>query len=693
MGPRPKSDSRDRRTRRLIVHALLAVGLGACGGGGGGGGGGGSITPSTSGGGSWDPDLGGQGGVDADWAIGPELDFYPPALQKTFSLENSGSDPLPWNVQLTASWMQGSGPSSGTLEPGESVDVPVDVDPWAADSSGGEIPLAQVVFRNPDTAAVLSDYDVKVDAAFKIDDSFATGGSNGWTAFTPSADTTVVYVSSSMGNDANDGLSASTPKRTIAAGKELLTHGKPDWMLLLRGDTWDEGLGQWAKSGRSPAEPMVVASYGASISRPLLRTGAGDGVTTTGGGGAPPTTENVAFLGLHFWANGYDGGGNACAGARILQTAKHMLFEDCEFQAYHTNLILQGFGGTHEDLRVRRCIIVDAYAKHSAFNGHPQGLYAHNVDGLLIEENLFDHNGWNAAVPDAGPDMFCHNLYINNGNFNVTVRGNIIANASSHGMQLRCGGEAMNNLFVHNAIALSLGGGNNPEPGGVSALALGNVILEGKDIDPSLPRGWGLWFGNIAEGQASYNVVANNTEGSAPLALLLAGDDQGDTGFGAGVNNLQVDHNVFRNWGGNIRIDGGSWQVTNVDIFDLDVQDMTHAGPLVDHSTLGNSDNVDAGFNRFYSKLTPGTAWTKFQLVDHTIDYWKSQVGDTTSDDVLVSYANPSVSVASYNAVIGGPASLSAFLVEARKQSKTYWRREYQASCVNRYVRAGFKSF
>ena len=691
MGPGTKSDSRGRRTRGLIACVLLAVGLSACGGGGGGGGGG-SITPSTSGGGSWDPGLGDQGGVDADWTIGPELDFYPPALQNTFTFDNPGSDPLPWSVDLTASWIQSSGPGSGTLQPGESVDVTVDVDPWAADSSGGGLPVAQVEFRNTDTNEVVTDYAVKVDPAFKIDQSFAQGGSNGWTSFTVSADSKVVFVSSSMGNDAWDGLSPSSPKRTIAAGKALLTHGKPDWLLLLRGDVWDENLGQWAKSGRSPDEPMVIGSYGTSPERPLLRTGHDDGITTTGGGGAPPTTENLAVVGLHFWAHGYDGSGSACSAVKLLQPVKHVLFEDCEFQAYHTNLVLQGYGGTHEDIRVRRCIVVDAYAKHAANNGHPQGLYAYAVNGLLIEENLFDHNGWNAAVPDAGPDMFCHNLYVNNGNSNVKVRGNIIANASSHGMQLRCGGEATNNLFVRNAIALSVGGGNNPEPGGVTGLALGNVILEGKDIVPSLPRGWGLWFGNIAEGQASYNVVANNTDGNQPYALLLAGDDQGDTGFGSGVNNLQVDHNVFRNWGVGIRVDGGPWQVTNIDLFDIDVQELTHSFALIEHSMLGNQSGIDAGYNRFYAKLVPSSSWTKFGLTDHTIDYWMADVGDTTSQDQLVSYTNPGGSVASYNALIGGAASLAAFLAEARKQSKSYWRPEYQAACVNRYIRHGFKS-
>ncbi len=76
-------------------------------------------------------------------------------------------------------------------------------------------------------------------------------GAAGWSAFAPSTDTRIVFVSSSQGDDALTGLSADAPKRTLAAGKAQLRHGFPDWLLLRRGDTWHESLGQWKLSGRS----------------------------------------------------------------------------------------------------------------------------------------------------------------------------------------------------------------------------------------------------------------------------------------------------------------------------------------------------------------------------------------------------------------------------------------------------------
>ena len=63
-----------------------------------------------------------------------------------------------------------------------------------------------------------------------------TLSADGWTEITPSDDSLVVYVSSSLGDDANDGLSPEAPKRTIAQAKTLLRHQRPDWLLLRRGD-------------------------------------------------------------------------------------------------------------------------------------------------------------------------------------------------------------------------------------------------------------------------------------------------------------------------------------------------------------------------------------------------------------------------------------------------------------------------
>src|SRR5262245_47418917 len=77
---------------------------------------------------------------------------------------------------------------------------------------------------------------------------------NGWTVFTPSADTRIIYVSNSVGNDVNNGLSPNTPVKSLSRGMSLLRKNRPDWLLLKKGDTWtNQVLGQIKVSGRSAA--------------------------------------------------------------------------------------------------------------------------------------------------------------------------------------------------------------------------------------------------------------------------------------------------------------------------------------------------------------------------------------------------------------------------------------------------------
>ena len=56
---------------------------------------------------------------------------------------------------------------------------------------------------------------------------------------------TTYYVSSSEGNDANNGQSPSSPLRTLAAARTKLTSGNTRF-LFKRGDSWNEGINQWA---------------------------------------------------------------------------------------------------------------------------------------------------------------------------------------------------------------------------------------------------------------------------------------------------------------------------------------------------------------------------------------------------------------------------------------------------------------
>ena len=55
-------------------------------------------------------------------------------------------------------------------------------------------------------------------------------------------------------------------------------------------------------------------------------------------------------------------------------------------------------------------------------------------------------------------------------------------------------------------------------------------------------------------------------------------------------------------------------------------------------------------------------------------------------------YVDPDRSIGSYHGTLGRTATLDAFLDEARKQSRSFWRSEYKAVSVNAYIRAGFET-
>src|SRR6185436_13199158 len=112
--------------------------------------------------------------------------------------------------------------------------------------------LAQVVTSSDCSDSIDNDHDGTIDdadmgCAGGTDEAGITARAAGWTVITPSTDSRIIYVSSSGGADTNSGLSKTTPKKTIAAGKALLRNGYPDWLLLKRGDSFNEGegLGHW----------------------------------------------------------------------------------------------------------------------------------------------------------------------------------------------------------------------------------------------------------------------------------------------------------------------------------------------------------------------------------------------------------------------------------------------------------------
>jgi len=502
---------------------------------------------------------------------------------------------------------------------------------------------------------------------------------NGWTVFEPNADTRVVYVSSSRGNDAQGGLSPDSAVRSLAAGKARLRHGFPDWMLLRRGDVWDEPLGQWKKSGRSAREVMRVGSYGEEDERPLLHFGVGDGLHSGDYGGSPKRIGHLAFTGLHFRASDRVGADGAPSGIGWRLPTSGLLLEDCFIEGYRNNVVIEAVGGRTSDVRVRRCIIVDAFSTGTA---HAQGMYLAGIDGLTIEECLLHHNGWR-DVPGAGATIFRHNIYVQNGNRDVRVVGNIIAEAGSHGLQLRPGGEALDNLFVANPIALMLGSktADDVQP----VIARDNVILDGRDIDEDNPRGWGIEVASVPAGLIEGNLIVHREHGRFPLAInLFTGDNP------RGLHDLSLRRNVVYGWGGPTLLQGAPPLVDGLVLVDNELQN--EGGECLVHLFREELlPELSTAGNRLHLGGRPESSWIRVGDRSLSSTAWLAGLGDQSSTTGRVPYPDPGRTLARYAATLGIEGGRAGFLAAARRQGRDRWRPELTATAANSWIRAGFQ--
>ncbi len=516
----------------------------------------------------------------------------------------------------------------------------------------------------------------------------------GWTVLSPSLDTRTVYVSSSQGNDSNTGLTEAAPKKTIAAGKSLLRNGFPDWLLLRKGDTWtNESLGEWQKSGRSLTEPMVISTYGASPARALLKTGVEGGFTRLGGVGGPATLKHITIVGLHFVPHLYNGSSNYASGIGWFGPGENFLVEDCFIEGYQDNMVLMAdVSNRAKNIRVRRCVIVDSFVVGQSPNS--QGMFVDGVEGLLVEECVIDHNGWSETVPGAVQNVFRQNAYLQSGNTGVVFRRNISARAAHYGVAARSGGIVEDNIFVRNPMSVLFGGGDDPVPGGVTGTIRGNAFFEGTTVAGE-PRGVAINLMNISSQGVLVedNIMAHNAQ-TYPNAWACAFMASG-WGSGVGVAGATFRDNVIYKWNGGLQFDTpqAGAVLTNINVLNNFFHD-TQAGAnrLACHN--GGSLNqaaFDFQGNRYQSALS-AAQW--FEIGGNTLSFpqWAVAAGEVGSVAAPSTLADPTRTLATYNASLGGTGTLQAFLNEARKQSKGNWRAEYTTAAVLQYIRAGYSS-
>lgn len=490
--------------------------------------------------------------------------------------------------------------------------------------------------QNPDVGHTVASLaaqqppEIKAGPAANAGDA---GHNSGFTAFVPSPDSRVIYVSSSSGKDSNTCLSASAPCQTLYAAISKMRAGKPDHVYLKRGDTWRGESISRVQSGRSTAEPSVIAFFGEQGPRPRIESD--QPVFKVNGKYAK---QNVQIIGLHFYAYRKDpanpaftnGGSEFDAGISLLGNNENLLFEDNVFDLLEVK-IQQWDGGTPRNFRFRRNIWTGAYYNSSSYDrkSRPSNLFAHGVDGLLLEGNVMDHGGWNRYVRGAGANMYNHNVYIQYTcpGPGITVRQNIITRSSSHGLQIRSGGVVEDNFFAENAIGISIGYTNHPMKNDAFARVNDNVITEGH----SMIKGIDACQGKNLCTPAVYGITGNDY-GEAAISL---------------ANNI------------------------------------VH--------TLSSQDTQwkSAAYNARFRSLKTAPFGVGAAAQDNNIS-WQWSFGEKPKTPSSERYANPGRTLADYNQHLAGKHSAADFMNVILTRPLQNWDGRYTAGAINDFIQDGF---
>lgn len=234
---------------------------------------------------------------------------------------------------------------------------------------------------------------------------------------------------------------------------------------------------------------------------------------------------------------------DGCCGVFALGPFAEVRVSNCSFSGFRQGIVVQGFevGGVPTFGGLLHVKDSEVYSTVK------QGLYVSQYDEVKIrrthfiecgESTLFDHAIYIQA--DCGPD--------------VLVADCAMVAAGSHAAQLRSGGTMHGNFVARCPIGLQVGVGNNPKPGGVYGSVYDNVVAEGVNITPALPRGMGFIVGNVNAVVMANNLCWQNA-GNDPCSLWLNGD--GVAGQpGVGVHNVTGHGNRVLNWKWGLRMDG-----------------------------------------------------------------------------------------------------------------------------------------
>jgi hypothetical protein len=501
---------------------------------------------------------------------------------------------------------------------------------------------------------------------------------DGWTNFQPSADSHAIFVSSE-GNDANEG-SMEHPLQTPVAAQRHARDGYPDWIFFRRGDTFGP-LGEWKKGGRSAKEPMILTAYGTGP-----RPNVGHISTKMGS-----TLGSVGLVSLHITAPNRNTmradfnkiNVDAKNGVDWSASGDVLYIEDCQIDWFVYNIQVIG----QIQPIIRRNVIADAWTLWTEKNKSEksQGIYlSTKSDPYLLEENVFDHNGWNDKFTkkESGVFNFSHNVYCAEGSGPGLIQGNIVARAASIGLQMRSGGEMRNNVMIDNRGA-GFVSRIKLDPTQPSVIA-GNVITDSN-------TGIGLGFEMIRtdNGICEDNLILNKKPGAGGSPALninpitRAPFAHGDPPEPPAENaKLTIRNNII-------------YKYQQINAYLGSDVDLTMTGNTLVPRDEGHTIQIVNGtvptahqFNNHYGangKPEP------FSIGKDSLSFedWKRRTAEQ-GDENLPAFPDPTRDVESYMKSLGMTPSVETFMTEARKMERGVDTSKFSAKALRAYLFEGF---
>ncbi|MEM0947213.1 MAG: hypothetical protein AAGK37_07385 [Pseudomonadota bacterium] len=384
-----------------------------------------------------------------------------------------------------------------------------------------------------------------------------------------------------------------------------------NWLLLEKGYSYDfERIVDHGTFGESPLNPIYVGAWGEG-ERPILENPPYAGAGKVG---------NLVYQGIHF--------------DDVVKTTgmTNVLVDDALF----TSRGLSANGGA-QGITVRDSAFYEIHREEPVDeNGDgiwdPKGsvgLFADNMEGLLLEGNFFDHIGWeDDFLPDGSieggqpPVWFSHNIYIQNEAQDVTVRDTISMRSAADGMLLRSSGYVEDMVFIDNNVASYAHGGDYAGAGPV-----GHYLYMTDTVATEAGYLFGLLTGSVGKGLVDTglmstfndNIVAHSFDPNDPEAFLET--TRTDPGLEI-ENEAYYDDTIVWNWFGQTRQERTVEQ--NVEGLDPDALNETTIHNFIE-ALLGDGNDID----EFAEYLRAEAEGTTDDIVDADliIDYFQQGFG------------------------------------------------------------------